>query len=63
MGTYQGKELTRNTLRNTPSQSSQLAEPLMTDSGLKNEISERELISTLKKKLKLRRGMSGRILP
>ena len=34
----------------TRSQSSQLAEPLKTDAGLKSGISVRELISTLKKK-------------
>ena len=35
---------------NTRSQSSQLAEPLWTDPGLKSGISARELILTIKKK-------------
>ena len=35
---------------NTRSHSSQLAEPLWTDPGLKSGISVRQLISTLKKK-------------
>ena len=42
-------------------QSSQLAEPLWTDPGLKSGVSVRELISTSKKKKKKRRrGMNGR---
>ena len=45
-----GNELTRNSSGNTWSQSSQLAEPLWTDPGLKSGISVRELIFTLKKK-------------
>ena len=50
MGTYQETiELTRNSSGRTRPQSSQLAEPLWTDPGLKNGISVRELISTLKK--------------
>ena len=44
-----GNELTRNSSGNTWSQSSQLAEPLWTDPGLKSAISLCELISTLKK--------------
>ena len=40
-----GNELTSNTSGNTRSQSSQLAEPLWTDPGLKSGISLRELIS------------------
>ena len=52
VGTYQGNELTRNSSGNTQPQLSQLAEPLWTDPGIKNEISVRELISTLKKKKK-----------
>ena len=40
-----GNELTRNTSGNTRSQSSQLAEPLWTDPGLKSGFSLRELIS------------------
>ena len=45
-----GNELTRNLSGNIRPQSSQLAEPLWTDSGLKSRTSLRELISTLKKK-------------
>ena len=44
-----GNELTRNSSENTRSQSSQLAEPLWTDPGLKSGISVRKLISTKKK--------------
>ena len=47
-----GNELKRNSSGKTRSQSSQLAEPLLTDPGLKSGISLRELISTLKKKKK-----------
>ena len=43
-------ELTCNCSRNTQSQSSQLAEPLWTDPGLKSGIIVHELVSTLKKK-------------
>ena len=46
MGTYQGLELTGNTSGNTRPQSSQLAEPLWTDPGIKNGISVREQISS-----------------
>ena len=42
-------ELTRNSSGNTWPQSSELAEPLWTDPGLKSGISLHELISTLKK--------------
>ena len=45
-----GNELLRNSSGNTRLQSSQLAEPLWTDPGLKSGISVHELISTLKKK-------------
>ena len=45
-GNLSGNELTRNASGNTRSQSSQLAEPLWTDSGLKSGIILRELIST-----------------
>ena len=48
-------ELTRNLSANIRPHSSQLTEPLWTDPGLKNKISVRELISTLKKKKKRRR--------
>ena len=63
VGTYHENELTRNSSGNTRSQSSQLSEPPWTDPGLKSEISVRELISTLKKKKKHRRGMNCRTLP
>ena len=49
-GNLSGNELTRNSSGNTRSQSSQLAEPLWTDPGLKSGISLRELISIKKKK-------------
>ena len=45
-GNLSGKELTRNSSGNTRSQSSQLAKPMWTDTGLKSGISVRELIST-----------------
>ena len=45
-GNLTGNELTRNLSGNTRSQSSQLAEPLWTDPGLKIGINLRELIST-----------------
>ena len=47
--TYQGNELTRNLSGNTRLQSSQLAESLWTDHGLKSGIGVRELISILQK--------------
>ena len=49
-GNLSGNELTRNLSGNTRPQSSQLAELLFTDPGLKSGISVRELISTFKKK-------------
>ena len=49
-GNLSGNELTRNLSGNTRLQSSQLAEPLWTDPGLKSGISVRLLISTKKKK-------------
>ena len=45
-GTYQGNKLTCNSSGNTQPQSSQLAEPLWTNSGIKSGISVRELIPT-----------------
>ena len=51
-GNLSGNELTRDLSGNTWSQSSQLAEPLWTDPGLKSGISLLELISTLRKKKK-----------
>ena len=53
-----GNKLTRYFSWNTQSPSSQLAEPLCSDPGLKSEINVHEPISTLKKKR--RRGMNGR---
>ena len=50
VGAYQGNELTRNSVGNTRLQSTQLAETLWTDPGLKSGISVLELISNLKKK-------------
>ena len=47
-GNLSGNELPRNLSGNTRSQSSQLTEPLWTDSGIKSGISLHELISTLK---------------
>ena len=58
-GNLSGNELTRSLSGNTRPQSSQLAEPLWIDSGIKSEISVRELISPLKRK-KRRHGMNGR---
>ena len=55
-GNLSGNELTRDSSGNTWSQSSQLAEPLWTDPGLKRGISLRELIPTLKKKKKKNAG-------
>ena len=49
-GSLSGNELTRNSPGNTRLQSSQLAEPLWPDRGLKSVITLRKLISTLKKK-------------
>ena len=45
-----GNALTRNLSGKVRPQSSQLAEPLWTDSGIKSGIGVRELISTVKKK-------------
>ena len=44
VGTYRGNELTRNSSGNTRPQSSQLAEPLWTEPGVKRGISVRKLI-------------------
>ena len=64
-GSLSGNDLTRNSSGNTRSQSSQLAEPLWTDPGVKSGISVRGLISTLffilLFFLKRRRGMNCRI--
>ena len=48
VGTYPESELTRNLSGNICPQSSQIAEPLWTDSGIKSGFSVRELISTTK---------------
>ena len=48
-GNLYGNELTRNSSGNIRPQSSQFAEPLWTDPGIKSGINARELISTLKK--------------
>ena len=48
-GNLSENELTRNSSGNTRPQSSQLAEPLWTDPGLRNGISVCNLISTFKK--------------
>ena len=48
VGTYHGNELTRNSSGNVWSQSSWLAEPLLTDLGLESGSCVRELIFTLK---------------
>ena len=50
VGSYPQNELTRNLSGNIRLQSSQLADPLWTDPGIKSEISVRELISASKKK-------------
>ena len=50
MGTYQRNKLTRNSSGNARPQSSEPAEPLWTDSGIKNGIGVHEMISTKKKK-------------
>ena len=57
-GNLSGNGVTRNSSGNARSQSSQLAEPLWIDPGLKCVISVRVLISTLKKKR--RWGMNRR---
>ena len=46
VGTYQEDDLTRNSSGDARPRSSQLAEPLWTDPGLKNETVVRDLIST-----------------
>ena len=65
VGTYLGNELTRKSPGNIWPQSSQLAETLWTDPGLKNGIVVRELIfnQKKKKKSKRRRGANRRTFP
>ena len=55
-GNLLGNELTRNSSGNTLSQSSELAEPLWTNPGLKSGISLRELTPTLNKIKKIAGG-------
>ena len=63
-GNLSGNEFARNSSGNIRSQSSQLAEPLWTDPGLKSGIGVCELISTLKKKKKAQAGNElSNILP
>ena len=50
MGIYQGNELTRSWSGNARQQSSQLAEPLWIDHGLKSGTGARDLISIKGKK-------------
>ena len=59
-GNLSENELTRNSSGKVRPQTSQLAEPLWTDPGIKSGIRVRELIATQKKKR--RRGMNGRTL-
>ena len=60
VGNLSGNELTLNSSGNTRPQSSQFAEPLWTNPGLKGGISVRELISTQKeRKNARRRGLNG----
>ena len=59
-GNLSGNELTFCLSENIQPQSSQLAEPLWTDPGIKSGISVRELIFTSKKKKRRRRGINGR---
>ena len=58
-GNLSGNELARNLSGNIRPQSSQLAEPLWTDPGIKSGISVHELISISKKKEKHKRGLNG----
>ena len=51
VGTYPGNELIRNSSGNTRPQSSQLADPLWTNSGLNSVTGVHWLNSTLKKKI------------
>ena len=59
-GNLSGNELTRNSSGNTRLQSSQLAEPLWTDPGLKSGISVHELISTLNNQKQTNKKKAGR---
>ena len=55
-GNLSGNELTRTLSGHIKPQSSQLAEPLLTDPSLKSGFSVHELISTLKKERKKSAG-------
>ena len=59
-GNLSGNEFKRSLSGNIRPPSSQLAEPLWTDPGIKSEISARELISTSKQTKKRRQEMNGR---
>ena len=63
VGTYLGNELTRKSPGNTWPQSSQLAETLWTDPGLKNGIVVRELIFNPKKKKQASAGSESSNVP
>ena len=56
VGTSQGIELTRSSTETARLQSSQLAEPLWIDPGVKSGVSVRKLHSTKKKKKKAQAG-------
>ena len=58
-GNLSGNELTRNLSGNIRPQSSQLAEPLWTDFGIKSGISPRELISITKIKKTFEKAQAG----
>ena len=58
-GNLSGNKLTCNSSENTRSQSSQLAKPLWTDSGLKSGITVCTLISTKKKKVQVGNELSN----
>ena len=62
-GNRSENELTRNSSGNARPQSSQLAEPLWTDPGIKSGISVHDLISTLKKKKAQAGNELSNILP
>ena len=55
---YLSEKFTRNSSRKTWPQSSQLAEPLWTDPGVRSGINVCELISTTKEEKKHRQGMN-----
>ena len=61
VGTRQENQLTRNPLRNARLQSSQLAEPLRADPGVKKKTGASELVS-IKKQNKQQKKPSSKIL-